>query len=262
MNVPQPAPSPEEPIVELVPVVRRVVAARISDPATRDDIVQETLARVMASRSRVEQETLVPYAIATARNLIASLVQREQRARRNAHLLVGGGRAGAAARRRAAPPGGGDASSRPPWPGCRRRSGRSCSRTRWTARTRRRSRPAAAPRRVRSPRSSNRTRSRLRVEYLVAQTRGRAADRPLPAGADRAVARVTGAGNASSTPPATCLACDFCAELSTALFAPRPPLDTGRGAGSPVSRDADVVTARQKGREVAAAPGSPAPTSP
>ena len=35
MNVPQPAPSPEEPIVDLVPIVRRVVAARISDPATR-----------------------------------------------------------------------------------------------------------------------------------------------------------------------------------------------------------------------------------
>jgi hypothetical protein len=32
MNVPQPAPSPEEPIVDLVPIVRRVVAARISDP--------------------------------------------------------------------------------------------------------------------------------------------------------------------------------------------------------------------------------------
>ena len=31
----------------------------------RDDIVQETLARVMASRSRVERDTLVPYAIAT-----------------------------------------------------------------------------------------------------------------------------------------------------------------------------------------------------
>src|SRR6185312_13984066 len=88
MNVPQPAPSPEEPIVDLVPIVRRVVAARIADPATRDDIVQETLARVMASRSRVEHESLVPYAITTARNLIASLVQREQRARRNAHLFA------------------------------------------------------------------------------------------------------------------------------------------------------------------------------
>ena len=88
MNVPHPVPPPEEPIVDLVPIVRRVVAARVADPVTRDDIVQETLARVMASRSRVEHESLVPYAITTARNLIASLVQREQRARRNAHLLA------------------------------------------------------------------------------------------------------------------------------------------------------------------------------
>ena len=42
----------------------------------------------MASRSRVEHESLVPYAITTARNLIASLVQREQRARRHAHLFA------------------------------------------------------------------------------------------------------------------------------------------------------------------------------
>ena len=87
MNAAHPA-RPEEPIVDLVPIVRRVVASRVSDHAVRDDIVQETLARVMASRSRVESDTLVPYAIATARNLIASAAQREQRARRNAHLLA------------------------------------------------------------------------------------------------------------------------------------------------------------------------------
>src|SRR6476660_94199 len=79
MNVPQPVPSPEEPIVDLVPIVRRVVAARISDPATRDDIVQETLARVMASRSRVEHESLVPYAMTTARNLFAEADGQEPR---------------------------------------------------------------------------------------------------------------------------------------------------------------------------------------
>jgi len=88
MNAVRRSPPPEDSIVEVVPVVRRVVASRVVDPATRDDIVQETLARLMASRSRVEQDTLVPYAIAIARNLIASLAEREQRSRRNAHLLV------------------------------------------------------------------------------------------------------------------------------------------------------------------------------
>ena len=76
MNAAHPAPPPEDSIVEVLPVVRRVVAARVVDPAVRDDVVQETLARLMASRSRVEQDTLVPYAIAIARNLIASLAER------------------------------------------------------------------------------------------------------------------------------------------------------------------------------------------
>ncbi len=88
MSAAHPAPDAGDPIVDLVPVVRRVVAARVSDPTLRDDIVQETLARVMASRYRVERDTLLPYAIATARNLIASVAQREQRARRHAHLVA------------------------------------------------------------------------------------------------------------------------------------------------------------------------------
>jgi DNA-directed RNA polymerase specialized sigma24 family protein len=82
------APEPHGPIVDLVPVVRRVVTARVADRGLRDDIVQETLARVMASRSRIERDTLVPYAIVTARNLVASAAHWEQRARRSAHLFV------------------------------------------------------------------------------------------------------------------------------------------------------------------------------
>lgn len=82
------APGPQEPIVDLVPVVRRVVAARVADHALREDIVQETLARVMASRSRIEHDSLVPYAVVTARNLIASTVKQAQSVRRVAHLLV------------------------------------------------------------------------------------------------------------------------------------------------------------------------------
>src|SRR6186713_2198536 len=83
-----PPPNGHEPIADLVPVIRRVVAARIRNPAQIDDIVQETLSRVMAARSRVERDTLAPYAVATARNLIVSGFQREQRARKSAHLLA------------------------------------------------------------------------------------------------------------------------------------------------------------------------------
>ena len=59
-------------IVELVPMLRKVIGSRVRDPHIVEDLVQETLARVMAARSRVERDTLAPYAVVTARNLIAS----------------------------------------------------------------------------------------------------------------------------------------------------------------------------------------------
>ena len=65
------ADSAQDVILELVPVIRRVVAARVRDFQLVDDLVQETLARVMAARDRIEQDTLAPYAVAVARNLVA-----------------------------------------------------------------------------------------------------------------------------------------------------------------------------------------------
>ena len=41
-------------IVHLAPIVRRVVAARLHDPHGVDDVVQETLVRVMAARRRLD----------------------------------------------------------------------------------------------------------------------------------------------------------------------------------------------------------------
>ena len=78
----------DEAILDLLPVVRRVVAARMRDPHLVDDLVQETLARIMDARARLEPEALVPYAIVTARNLIASHLERQDRDRRKAHLLA------------------------------------------------------------------------------------------------------------------------------------------------------------------------------
>src|SRR6188472_539427 len=75
-------------ILELVPVIRRVVAARVRDFQLVDDLVQETLARVMAARNRIEQDTLAPYAVAVARNLVVAVGQGQERARRTAHLMV------------------------------------------------------------------------------------------------------------------------------------------------------------------------------
>ena len=47
--------SAQDVIVELIPVIRRVVAARVRDHQLVDDLVQETLARVMAARHRIEK---------------------------------------------------------------------------------------------------------------------------------------------------------------------------------------------------------------
>jgi serine/threonine-protein kinase RsbT len=79
----------EEPdVAALIPLVRRVVAARVSDRATEDDLVQETLARVLAAAHRVEPGMLEPYAIVTARHVVASLWREQDRERRHRHRVV------------------------------------------------------------------------------------------------------------------------------------------------------------------------------
>src|SRR6187455_1532880 len=75
-------------IAALMPMIRRVVAARVRDPSAVDDLVQETLARVLAASSRVEPGMLEPYAIVTARNLVASMWAEQLRHRRNQHRVI------------------------------------------------------------------------------------------------------------------------------------------------------------------------------
>jgi RNA polymerase sigma factor (sigma-70 family) len=77
-----------EDILELEPLLRRVVGARVRDPDTVDDLVQEALARVIAARGRLDDEAVTPYAIVTARNLIASRAREEERGRRHRPRLV------------------------------------------------------------------------------------------------------------------------------------------------------------------------------
>ena len=76
-----PAPGDDPGLVELVPMLRRVVGARVKDPDTVEDLVQEALVRVMAARSRLAPEKLAPYAAVTARNLVATMAERNDRAR-------------------------------------------------------------------------------------------------------------------------------------------------------------------------------------
>ena len=60
----------------------------MSDPTVAEDLVQETLVRVLAAADRVSAETLEPYAITTARNLVATMWKERDRHRRNQHRVV------------------------------------------------------------------------------------------------------------------------------------------------------------------------------
>jgi RNA polymerase sigma factor (sigma-70 family) len=64
------------------------VASRVPDSATADDLVQETLTRVLAAAGRVEPGMLEPYAIVTARNVVSSMWRDQDRQRRNQHRVV------------------------------------------------------------------------------------------------------------------------------------------------------------------------------
>ena len=75
-------------ILELTPTIRRVVHSRVADRETAEDLVQETLARMIEARARLDPEALGPYAIVTARNLVASLRRTELRHSRQAHRLI------------------------------------------------------------------------------------------------------------------------------------------------------------------------------
>jgi RNA polymerase sigma factor (sigma-70 family) len=75
-------------VAALIPTIRRIVAARVRDRFAADDLVQETLLRVLAAADRVEPGMLEPYAIVTARNVVATMWQQQDRQRRNQHRVV------------------------------------------------------------------------------------------------------------------------------------------------------------------------------
>jgi RNA polymerase sigma factor (sigma-70 family) len=75
-------------VVALLPVLRRVAEARGSDPSTADDVVQETVTRVIEVRDRLTPSALTSYAVVTLRNLILSLEREKEVRDRHAHRLV------------------------------------------------------------------------------------------------------------------------------------------------------------------------------
>ena len=59
-----------------------MIGARVADLPTVEDLTQETLARMLAARSRLDASALGPYAIVTARNLVRSWARTEKRHQR------------------------------------------------------------------------------------------------------------------------------------------------------------------------------------
>lgn len=71
----------------LIPMLRRIVAARVGGHPAAEDLVQETLLRVLAAEDRIEPGMLEPYAIATVRNVVATMWRQDDRDVRNQHRI-------------------------------------------------------------------------------------------------------------------------------------------------------------------------------
>ena len=245
-------PYDDDVVVDLVPLLRRVVGARIKDPHTVEDLVQETLARLMSSSARVDPDKLHHYAAVTARHVVASYAERNDRDRSRSHLLAEPTEAEA------------------PTDGVLRQEDRefvSAALARLPAADRDLllahevhgedtstmaaelgSTPGAVAARL------NRARASLRVEYLLA-----AEGVETPTDRCRAVLRALSSGDRRRQreldAPGHLLECPTCARLADALFERRGHQPEEGVVRVPVVRDADVVTARQRGREVAAEAG-------
>ena len=72
-------------VADLIPMLRRIVAARVGNHPSAEDVVQETLVRVLAARDRIEPGMVEPYAIATVRNVMATMWRQQDREQRNRH---------------------------------------------------------------------------------------------------------------------------------------------------------------------------------
>jgi RNA polymerase sigma factor (sigma-70 family) len=239
-------------VVELAPLLRRVIGARVREGQVVEDLVQETLTRVMAARQRLEPRTLTPYAIVTARNLTRSLAISENRSRRHAHRLID--------------------LREPVLPEdetLRREERRAI--TTALGRLSQQDQEALVAHEVEgmdtatlaSSRDStpgavaaqlSRARAKLRVEYLLELEQ---AEPPTPrcrpvllalSAGDRRRQRDLDAGG-------HLLACSWCARLSEPLLDRRRTASVAGEVRIPISSDADVVTARKQGRELAAQAG-------
>lgn len=75
-------------VVDLIEPLRRYVASRVRDRHDVDDVVQETLARVLSAREPLAADAALAYALVVARHLIVSNARDAERARRHAPRVV------------------------------------------------------------------------------------------------------------------------------------------------------------------------------
>lgn len=75
-------------VPDLSPLVRRVISDRISEPATAEDLTQETLERLVAIEGRLDPTALAPYAVITARNAVRESARRREREQRLGHRML------------------------------------------------------------------------------------------------------------------------------------------------------------------------------
>lgn len=240
-------------IESLVPIIGRIVRARISDASQADDLIQETVVRVLARAHRIEVAMLEPYAIVTAQNVVRSAWTQRERQRRNQHRVL-----------ELSP------SAEPDEELARAVDADAVASalSRLSERDRdtlvghevggRDTRSLAADLGI-SPGAVAtqlyRSRARLRVEYLLAlhgvepPTDSCRAVLFAVSAADRRRQSELGAAR-------HLLECRSCARLSKPLLERHPARDDE--ARVPIERDADIVIARQKARELAVLVGFPA----
>ncbi len=75
-------------VLAVEPVIRRVVAARAANSTDVDDLVQDCLERLLAAHKRLDAEAVLPYAIVTARNLVAAHATSAARRSRTVHRIL------------------------------------------------------------------------------------------------------------------------------------------------------------------------------
>jgi RNA polymerase sigma factor (sigma-70 family) len=235
-------------VLEVAQAVRRLVAARLRNSDEVEDVVQEAVIRVMSARARLDPEVLVPYAMVTAQNLMrgqwrnGDLASRhahrlldprqpeapdEAAVQREEHELLAAALAGLPSREReillAHEVDGVDTA---------------------TLASERGTTPGAVAAQL------SRARTRLRVEYVL-----RSASDDPPTSQCRAVLFALAGGDrrrqSDTEAGRHLLECGFCASVSEPLL-DRLARKTPDEVRLLVERDADIVTARQRGRDLAA----------